>query len=224
MSEERKIVLLVSGGPDSATLAKIAEKELRKTGGAVNAIYLKSGHPSDEKEIEAANAIIKEIGGKLEIIDISDMVQALGNGRVLIHSEAAILPHGNTLVLSLAAAYARRIGAKEIWIGLHKDDADENIEYTKDFISKLQGILNIISSELTINTPLLDKRKEEVFEIGGSLGLDYSKTWSCIRGNKQHCGNCGACRSRRRAFNLSKQNDPTNYVNEPLALDTAVHE
>lgn len=214
----------MSGGPDSATLAKIAEQELKETGGNINAIYLRSGHQSDEKEIEAANRVLSAYGGKLEIMDISDMVQALGSGRILIHSEAAILPHGNSLVLSLAAAYARRLGATEVWIGLHKDDADENIEYTHGFINKFQELANMITPNLKIVTPLLDLTKQQVFQLGDKMGVDYSVTWSCIRGNKVHCGQCGACRSRRRAFNLANMTDPTLYSKEPLALETAIHE
>ena len=68
------VVLLVSGGPDSATLAKMVAERRPET--KVNAIYLRTGHPSDEKEIEAANQIIAEIGGRLEIIDISNTVAA----------------------------------------------------------------------------------------------------------------------------------------------------
>lgn len=220
----KKIALLISGGPDSATLAHLAEHEMKKVNGQINAVYLRSGHATDEQEIEAANKVIKKIGGRLELVEISDIVHTLGGGKVLIHSEAAILPYGNMFVLSLTAAYANRIGADEIWIGLHKDDADENIEYTEGFINSLQQVINIINPDLKVKIPFINLNKHEVFKRGVELGVDYSVTWSCIRGNKVHCGQCGACRSRRRAFNLLGITDPTTYVTEPLALETAVHE
>lgn len=222
--QNKKIALLISGGPDSATLAHVAEKEMRSVNGQINALYLRSGHATDEPEIEAANKVIKKIGGRLELVEISDIVHTLGGGKVLIHSEAAILPYGNMFVLSLTSAYANRIGADEIWTGLHKDDADENIEYTEGFINSLQEVINIINPDLKLKIPFINMSKHEVFKKGIDLGVDYSVTWSCIRGTKAHCGQCGACRSRRRAFNLIGIPDPTTYVTEPLALETAVHE
>jgi len=223
-SQTKKIALLISGGPDSATLAHFAKHEMLEENGQINALYLRSGHCTDEQEIESANKVIKKLGGRLELVEISDIVHTLGGGKVLIHSEAAILPYGNMFVLSLTAAYANRIGADEIWIGLHKDDADENVEYTEGFINSLQQVISIINPDLKVKVPFIHMSKHEVFKKGIELGVDYSVTWSCIRGTKSHCGQCGACRSRRRAFNLSGVSDPTVYATEPLALETAVHE
>jgi 7-cyano-7-deazaguanine synthase len=224
LKSKKKIVLLISGGPDSATLAHYAEYSLRDNDLQINALYLRSGHCSDTKEIESANKIIKKIGGRLEITDVRDLVHTLGGGKLLIHSEAAILPFGNMFVLSLTSAYANRIGADEIWIGLHKDDADENIEYTEEFISSLQNVIDSINPNLKIKVPFISLTKHEVFKKGMELKVDYSTTWSCIRGETIHCGHCGACRSRRRAFNLIGVEDPTIYANTPMALETAVHE
>ncbi len=221
---EKKIALLISGGPDSATLAHVAHGVTNDNRVQISALYLRSGHPTDEHEIEAANKVIQKLGGRLELVEISDIVQALGGGKVLIHSEASILPFGNMFVLSLAAAYASRIGASEIWIGLHKDDADKNIEYTDGFIRAIEQVIRIVNPRLKIEVPLIALTKHEVFKLGFGLGVDYSVTWSCIRGGKTHCGQCGACRSRRRAFNLNGVRDPTIYTREPLALETAVHE
>jgi 7-cyano-7-deazaguanine synthase len=63
-------------------------------------------------------------------------------------------------------------------------------------------------------------RKPDVFKKGKELGVDYASTWSCIRGSSKHCGECGACRSRRRAFLMAGLSDPTDYAREPLALET----
>lgn len=217
---ENKVLLLVSGGPDSATLAKVI-KEHEGQDTQIHALYLRSGHPSDEKEIESANKILQSVGGKLEIIDISRTVSALGSQRVMIHSEASIMPFGNVLVLSIASTYALRIGASKIYIGLHKDDADESYEYTAEYMSGINALFSSATAKAaTIQTPFIDIRKPEVFKRGLSLGVDYSYTWSCIRGLEKHCGECGACRSRRRAFVHSGAADPTDYEREPLAIDT----
>lgn len=223
--KKKKVVLLVSGGPDSATLAKLLEEERKAgTGVEISAIYLRTGHASDEKEIEAANYVISQVGGRLEIIDIKDAVSALGGDRVVIHSEAAIMPFGNAIVLSIAIAYAFKIRADSVTLGIHADDARESNEYDRKFFDKVEtAAAHAHSYYPTIDTPLIEMTKVEVIKKGTELGVEYDKTWSCIRGNVKHCGQCGACRARRHAFNLAGVIDPTEYLTEPLALQTAIH-
>lgn len=217
--KKSKVLLLVSGGPDSATLAKFIEQN--KDGVEIHALYLRSGHPSDDREIESANEILRAVGGKLEIIDISQTVRALGSDRVLIHSEASIMPFGNIIVLSIASTYAIRIGAEEIYIALHADDAAESYEYTKPYLTKIDEIMHDAKENAArIITPFIDMTKKEVFSAGLKLGVDYSYTWSCIRGDDKHCGECGACRSRRLAFVQCEEKDPTEYVREPIAIES----
>jgi len=223
MAEEKvgsKVLLMVSGGPDSATLAKVI-RESEGSGTQIHGLYLRSGHPSDDKEIESANKILKGVGGKLEIIDISSTVTALGASRPMIHSEASIMPFGNVLVLSIASTFALRIGAKAIYIALHKDDADESYEYTEGYMSSIGDLFSSATARAAkIEAPFINIRKVEVFRKGHALKVDYSTTWSCIRGREKHCGDCGACRSRRRAFVQAGFPDPTDYEREPLAIDT----
>lgn len=215
-----KVLLMISGGPDSATLAKVVAST---TGGAqIHGVYLRSGHPSDDKEIEAASKILEGVGGRLEIIDISKTVSALGGKRVMIHSEASLLPLGNALALSIASAYAVQIGAESLWLGLHRDDADENAEYTQEFLDRFNELVEVGQSVQTlVRAPFLGLRKHEVFARGLRLRVDYASTWSCIRAGDSHCGDCGACRARRRAFDLAGATDPTDYAMEPAALATA---
>jgi 7-cyano-7-deazaguanine synthase len=215
-----KVLLMVSGGPDSATLASLVQQE-SATGTQIHAIYLRSGHPSDDQEIKSANQILQPINGKLEIIDLSPTVAALGNARILIHSEASILPFGNVIALGIAASYGSRLGASKIYIALHSDDADENIEYTDGYIKRISQLFSTASSSAPeIVAPFIHMRKAEVFKKGMELGTNYAVTWSCIRGRDIHCGECGACRARRRAFVAAGIADPTNYAREPLAIET----
>ena len=223
-TSQAKVLLMVSGGPDSATLASFVQKE-SAPGVQINAIYLRSGHPSDDQEIRSANRILQPIGGKLEIIDISPTLAALGANRILIHSEASILPFGNVIALGIASSYGIRLGVSKIYIALHADDADENVEYTEQYIQGINGLFGQASSSAPeIVAPFIRMRKSEVFKTGVELGTDYSVTWSCIRGRDIHCGECGACRARRRAFVAAGIADPTSYAREPLAIETVSFE
>lgn len=131
------------------------------------------------------------------------------------------MPFGNIIVLSIASTYAIRIGAEEIYIALHADDAAESYEYTKPYLAKIDEIMrDAKENSARIMTPFIDMTKKEVFSIGLEMGVDYSKTWSCIRGDDKHCGECGACRSRRLAFVQCEAKDPTNYEREPVAIES----
>jgi 7-cyano-7-deazaguanine synthase len=216
-----KLLILVSGGPDSATLSRFAKSQ--NPNACISTLYLRSGHSSDEREIECASVVSSSIGARLEIADISDLVRTLGNARPLIHSEASIMPFGNGMVLSMAIAYSFRINASTILLGLHKDDASENVEYTRGFIDGVEKLAAFgHSPSPRIGTPFLDMSKYEVMKLGSELGVDFARTWSCIRGALKHCGQCGACRARRRAFDLINLTDPTLYEREPVALDSVI--
>ena len=51
--------------------------------------------------------------------------------------------------------------------------------------------------------------------LGHSLGIDFSRTWSCYKGGLTHCGTCGTCVERREAFALANLPDPTTYSHLP---------
>jgi 7-cyano-7-deazaguanine synthase len=211
-----KALALLSGGPDSATLLKWARGQADIN--ELHALYLKGGHATDAQEIECADFQAHSNAAKLEIIDISQLVAGLGGQRILVHSEATIMPFGNATVLSLSTTYALLIGADRVLIGLHKDDADESVEYTRAFIDHLQSLTQSVHPEISYVTPFIEFRKAAVIAEGGRLGVDFAKTWSCIRPESVHCGYCGACRSRAAAFQAAQLTDPTVYTQKPIAL------
>lgn len=215
-------LILLSGGPDSATLAHWAKANGHDD---LHGLYLRCGHPSDRQESTSADRIAAEVGATLEIIDLAPMVAALGGQRILIHSHASIMPFGNAIVLSLAVTYARRVGANRILIALHADDAKENAEYRRPFIDGIEALARDTQGDIRIVTPFLDKGKGEVFGLGVELGVDYSGTWSCVRPGTHHCGYCGACRARSKAFEACGVPDPTEYASpvEPSVSVPAGH-
>ena len=65
--------------------------------------------------------------------------------------------------------------------------------------------------------PFIAKDKAGIVRQGAELGVDFSHTWSCYKGNEVHCGTCGTCVERREAFLLAGIPDPTVYAStEPL--------
>ncbi|RYG87883.1 MAG: hypothetical protein EON58_20390 [Alphaproteobacteria bacterium] len=218
-SSEPATIVLLSGGPDSATLLKVIEnKRAAAGGGIVNALYLRSGFASDEKEIELASKLIEQIGGKLEVVDISNVVQRLGGSRPTMHAGAEIATFGNTMILSIAVSFAAANHYSCIAIGLHKDDSYNNYEYSKEFIGKFQELTRTVDAfSPSVEMPFADMTKTEVFALGSSLGVDFSSTWSCIDGKAIHCGTCGACLARHHALTTNGIRDTTIYAVPPTS-------
>ncbi len=68
-------------------------------------------------------------------------------------------------------------------------------------------------TDLKIRTPLIDKTKAEIIQIGASLGVDYSLTLSCYdpSADGSVCGGCDSCLLRRKGFEAAGISDPTRY-------------
>jgi 7-cyano-7-deazaguanine synthase len=64
---------------------------------------------------------------------------------------------------------------------------------------------------ITLDTPYTHLSKADIVKRGVSLGVDYTHTWSCYKGQQIHCGKCGTCRERKEAFTLAGIADTTHY-------------
>lgn len=65
--------------------------------------------------------------------------------------------------------------------------------------------------------PFIAMNKGEIAALGGKLGVDFARTWSCYKGGAIHCGKCGTCVERREAFAQAGIPDPTEYAShDPL--------
>ena len=59
-----------------------------------------------------------------------------------------------------------------------------------------------------IETPLAEMTDQQIIELGGQLGCDFSLAWSCTRPGERPCQACGACRQRSQAFEKAGMIDP----------------
>ena len=53
--------------------------------------------------------------------------------------------------------------------------------------------------------------KEAIIRKGFGLVVPFDQTWSCYKGGEFHCGKCGTCTERKKAFKLAGVKDPTVY-------------
>ena len=96
------------------------------------------------------------------------------------------VPARNTIFLSYALAWAEVLTADTIFIGVNAIDYSGYPDCRPEYIYAYQEMANLATqvgvegpTKLTIRTPLIDKTKAEIIQIGTALGVDYSLTLSC---------------------------------------------
>ena len=208
----KKAVILLSGGLDSATILAIA-KEQSYDCYALSFDYMQR-HRS---EIEAAKQVAKKIGVKSHIVQNIDL--SIWGGSALTADieipkdglaegiPTTYVPARNTIFLSHALGYAEAINARDIFIGVNAVDYSGYPDCRGAFIAAFEELSNLATKAgvegnlFTIHAPLLEMSKRDIIQKGHSLGVDYSITQSCYAPiQEKPCGVCDACRIRDEAF------------------------
>ncbi len=214
---KEQCVIVLSGGPDSSTLAYWAKDQ----GYDVSAITFNYGQIS-LKEIEHAKIIAKELNIPQQIIDISSLKGVFKGVTSLIDeniemtpefSQPIIVPFRNAILLSVAVAYARSINATRILYGATLSDAQNYPDCRKEFYKSFEKTARLgTDTQMVIDAPFSDRPKSEVIKLGTKLGVPYDLTWSCYLNKETHCGKCESCRNRKNAFIEAGIKDPTKYL------------
>lgn len=222
--QQKKAVVLVSGGLDSATCLAIA----RARGFECYALSFDYGQRSSS-ELDAA----KKISGSAEAAEhrvIRLDIGALG-GSALTDTSIAVpeteesgipvtyVPARNTVFLSYALAWAEVLDASAIFIGVNAVDYSGYPDCRPEFIAAFQKVVNLATrkgvegGEIKLETPLIDLTKAEIIKTGSHLGVDYGLTVSCYQADDEGraCGVCDSCRFRKQGFAGAGLDDPTRY-------------
>ena len=222
-------VLLLSGGIDSTTTLAIALSE----GYDAYAMSFRYGQ-RHKVELACAENIAKAMGVKQHtVVDID--LRTFGASALTADIEVpkhrsdaemgedipiTYVPARNTIFLSYALAWAEVLAADTIFIGVNALDYSGYPDCRPEYIHAYQTMANLATragvegrTELVIRTPLIDKTKAEIIQIGAKLGVDYSLTLSCYDpgADGSACGSCDSCLLRKRGFAEAGIPDPTRY-------------
>ena len=225
----KKAVLLLSGGIDSTTTLAIALSE----GYDAYAMSFRYGQ-RHEVELACAENIAKAMGVKQHsVVDID--LRAFGASALTAdidvpkhRSDAEMgegipityVPARNTIFLSYALAWAEVLAADTIFIGVNAVDYSGYPDCRPEYIRAYETMANLATragvegeTELVIRTPLIDKTKAEIIQIGAQLGVDYGITLSCYDpgADGSACGSCDSCLLRKRGFAEAGIPDATCY-------------
>jgi 7-cyano-7-deazaguanine synthase len=230
----KSALVLCSGGLDSVTTAFFVEKRLAYDN--LGIIFFDYAQKSLFHERRAAlfcaqslKATFYEIRlpelGKLSfsLINKEGYVQQLSPeelGDTQAESLRFYVPGRNTLFLSYALALAESLahtqpeqGVPDIFIGFKNDGSESFPDTTQSFLDRMNALASVACLRpASIAAPLITYDKEDIVALGGQLGVDFTKTWSCYQGKEIHCGSCLACRLRQAGFTWSGISDPTAYL------------
>jgi 7-cyano-7-deazaguanine synthase len=225
-SVEKKAVVLVSGGLDSATCLAIARSE----GYQSYALSFNYGQRSSS-ELNAAVKLAEFFGvaqhhviplgiGKLGGSALTDhSVDVPVAGVVPDHIPVTYVPARNTVFLSYALAWAEVLHAEAIFIGVNALDYSGYPDCRPEFIEAFERMANLATKAgveghpVTIRTPLIRMSKADIIRLGTDLKVNYALTVSCYQADEQGqaCGRCDSCRLRKKGFDDAGLADPTAY-------------
>ncbi|HEV7432160.1 MAG TPA: 7-cyano-7-deazaguanine synthase QueC, partial [Steroidobacteraceae bacterium] len=224
MAAERAVVLL-SGGLDSATALAWACAQ----GYECYALSVSYGQ-RHHAELAAAARVAQALGARehrLMHVDLGSL-----GGSALTDLDIAVpdqpsegvpvtyVPARNTVLLSLALAWAEVLAARHLVIGVNAVDYSGYPDCRPEFIAAFEKLARLATragvegTAVQLYAPLLEWSKERIIREGLRLGIDYALTVSCYQADAlgRACGRCDSCRLRRAGFAAAGVTDPTRYA------------
>lgn len=218
-------VVLLSGGLDSATVLAMA----RAQGLDCHCLSLDYGQ-RHRAELVAAERVATALGAashRTIALDLrafggsalTDSAIDVPTGGVAPGIPVTYVPARNTIMLSLALAWAEVLGAQDIFCGVNAVDYSGYPDCRPEYIRAFEAMANLATkaavegARLTVHAPLISLTKAGIIREGAQLGVDYALTVSCYQADDEGraCGVCDSCRLRREGFAAAGVADPTRY-------------
>lgn len=226
MTDPKRAVVLLSGGLDSATCLAIA----RDMGFDAYALSVAYGQ-RHAAELTAARRVAEAHGAiehRLARVELGQFGgSALTDPSIAVPEDTGsdgipvtYVPARNTVMLSIALAWAEVLDAQDIFVGVNAVDYSGYPDCRPEFISAFEAMANLATKagvegrRLRIHAPLMKLSKGDIIRRGLGLGLDYGLTVSCYQADDagRACGRCDACRLRAAGFAAAGVADPTHYL------------
>ncbi len=219
-------VVLLSGGLDSTTALAVA----RSRGFDCHALTVKYGQ-LHQVELDAAARVAKALGAKehrVVGVDLAPLASsALTTSGIAVPKDRPLaeigapgdvpstyVPARNTVLMSLALAWAETLGARDIFLGVNVLDASGYPDCRPEFVKAFEALAQVATrgGGFAVHAPLIELTKAQIIELGRSLGVDYAITHSCYDPvGDRACGRCDACVLRKKGFAEAGGADPTRY-------------
>ena len=224
MTDQKRAVILLSGGLDSATLVAM----VRAQGYSCYSMSFDYGQ-RHRAELNAAARVARDLG----VVEHKVVGLNLGGmgGSALTDSTIGLpeapsegipvtyVPARNTVFLSLALGWAEVLNVRDIFIGVNALDYSGYPDCRPEYVESFERMANLATKAgvegqgFRIQAPLQNMSKADIVKAGVGLGVDYALTVSCYQADEggRACGKCDACRLRAEGFKMAGITDPTRY-------------
>ena len=230
MKTEKKAVVRLSGGLDSATVGAIA----RRQGYRLYCLSFNYGQ-RHYCELEAAEKVaqflaaerhltlhldLNLIGGS-SLTDQNLKVPQYRMSTAKANIPITYVPARNTIFIAHAVAWAETLEARDIFLGVNAIDYSGYPDCRPEFIQAMERAMNLGTKRgveedtpyFRLHTPLIELHKHEIIQLGMELKVDYGLTHSCYDPDEQGtpCGRCDSCCLRLQGFAAAGIRDPLIY-------------
>lgn len=220
----KNAVVLLSGGLDSATVLALARQQNFRCY-ALSVDYGQRHHA----ELAAAKRVADALGATEHRVISIDLTgfggSALTDSSIAVPERATTgipltyVPARNTIMLSLALAWAEVLQAQDIFFGVNAVDYSGYPDCRPEYVEAFEHMANLATKAavegkpLKLHAPLLHMSKAGIIRQGTQLGVDFSLTVSCYQADEEGraCGLCDSCRLRRAGFEDAAIADVTRY-------------
>lgn len=224
---EKKAVVLYSGGLDSTTCLAIARAEgftpyaMSFAYGQRHEIELAKAREyaphQGVAEHQVVSVDLRKIGGSALTAAIDVPKDGDFDGGIPV----TYVPARNTIFLSFALGWAEVLDAFDIFIGVNALDYSGYPDCRPEYIDAFEKLANLATAagvegrgRYRIHAPLLHLSKADIVRRGLELEVDYALTHSCYDPTPAGlaCGRCDSCRLRLKGFAEAGAVDPVPYV------------
>ena len=229
-------VILFSGGLDSTTILALA----KHLGYRCYALSINYGQ-KHSSELEAAKQIARLLTVEQHEIIHLDLPRFGGsaltdhslhiptsNDQANLNTKEPVIPityvpARNTIMLSLALAWAESISSLDIFYGANAVDYSGYPDCRPEYVRSFEVMANLATkagvesldpeNSFRIHAPIIQMSKAEIIRLGAEMGINYSQTVSCYQANTngEACGICESCQLRKTGFSQAGISDPTRY-------------
>lgn len=219
-----KAVVLLSGGMDSAVSASIAAQD----GYTLYVLHVNYRQRTNKKELECAQKLAHYFkAADFKVITLDFLREIGGSGltdeRIQLPTEEtegippSYVSFRNSIILSLATAWAEVIDAEAIFYGANYIDFSGYPDCRPEYFAAFQNLINVGTKDetrITLRTPLATMSKADIVKKGLELKTPFELTWSCYTENEKACGVCDSCRLRLKGFIENGVQDPIEYMRQ----------
>ena len=214
-------VILLSGGMDSGVLLAWSRPRYKR----MHAISFDYGSKHAPRELIMAKVLAKAYDVFFTKISLPFMGELFSSSLLKSGAEipdgpyredsisSTVVPFRNGIMLAIAVGYAESNHIPTVLIASHSGDHPVYPDCREEFTAAMSKASTLGTfTPVEIEAPFAGLDKRAIAQMGRGLGFDFTKTWSCYKGLKLHCGTCATCIERKHALEYEQGLDPTRYL------------